>query len=178
MTVFYYYHVTYVFQSESTLYSFLNVKERLAQNRHNIWSLSHRNGIQTHNHLVLVCELSGCRFEFRCCHLKSIVYNNRKETIFNFISSSHKILHMSFVYCKRVIPLSKSSDISFIVIANYYLFLVIVNIYYGTLRLKENNCAVINESRILFCLSMVKYFASLAKTLRFWLVLEQNDILS
>ena len=28
-----YYHVTYAFQSESTLYSCLNVKELLAQNR-------------------------------------------------------------------------------------------------------------------------------------------------
>ena len=36
-------HVTYVFQSESTLYSCLNVKELLAQNRHEIWSLSDSN---------------------------------------------------------------------------------------------------------------------------------------
>ena len=48
------YHVTYAFESESTLYSCLNVKELLAQNRHNIWSLSDSNGIRTHNHLV--CE--------------------------------------------------------------------------------------------------------------------------
>ena len=34
------YHVTYVFQSESTLYSCLNVKEVLARNRREIWSLS------------------------------------------------------------------------------------------------------------------------------------------
>ena len=33
------YHVTYAFQSESTLYSCLNVKELLAQNRRNIWNL-------------------------------------------------------------------------------------------------------------------------------------------
>ena len=30
------YHVTYAFQSESTLYSCLNVKEILARNRHDI----------------------------------------------------------------------------------------------------------------------------------------------
>ena len=47
-----YYHVMYAFQSESTLYSCLNVKELLAQNRCDIWSLSDSNGIQTHNHLV------------------------------------------------------------------------------------------------------------------------------
>ena len=33
-------HVTCVFQSESTLYSCLNVKELLAQSRHEIWTLS------------------------------------------------------------------------------------------------------------------------------------------
>ena len=31
-----YYHVTYAFQSESALYSCLNVKELLARNRHDI----------------------------------------------------------------------------------------------------------------------------------------------
>ena len=35
-----YYHVTYAFQSESTLHSYLNVKEPLAENRRGIWSLS------------------------------------------------------------------------------------------------------------------------------------------
>ena len=35
-----YYHVTYAFQSEYTLFSSLNVKERLPRNRRNIWSLS------------------------------------------------------------------------------------------------------------------------------------------
>ena len=47
-----YYHVTYAFQSESTLYSCLNVKELLARNRGDIWRLSDSNGIRTHNHLV------------------------------------------------------------------------------------------------------------------------------
>ena len=42
----------YVFQSESTLYSCLNVNEVLAQNRSEIWSLSDCNGTQTHNQLV------------------------------------------------------------------------------------------------------------------------------
>ena len=45
-------HVTYSFQSESTLPSCLNVKENLARNRHKIWSLSVCNGTRTHNHLV------------------------------------------------------------------------------------------------------------------------------
>ena len=33
-------HVTYAFQSESTLYSYLNVKELLARSRREIWSLA------------------------------------------------------------------------------------------------------------------------------------------
>ena len=45
-------HITYAFQSESTLYSCLNIKELLARNRRDIWSLSDTNGIRTHNHLV------------------------------------------------------------------------------------------------------------------------------
>ena len=47
-----YYHLTYAFQSESTLYSCLNVKEILARGRHEIWSLSDCNWTRTHNHLV------------------------------------------------------------------------------------------------------------------------------
>ena len=82
------YHVTYAFQSESTLYICLNVKQILAQNRRNIWSLSDSNGTRSRNHLVckrtlnhlpnrpslqtkwFVYELSGYEFESRCYHLK------------------------------------------------------------------------------------------------------------
>ena len=46
------YHVTYAFQSESTPNSFQNVKELLAWNRHDIWSLSNCSGTRTHNHLA------------------------------------------------------------------------------------------------------------------------------
>ena len=49
--IVYYYHVTQVFQRESTLYSCLNVKE-LARNRRYIESLSDSNGIQNHNRLL------------------------------------------------------------------------------------------------------------------------------
>ena len=49
---------TYVFQSESTLYSCLNVKEPLAWNRRWIWSSSDGNGTGTHNHLVLTRTLN------------------------------------------------------------------------------------------------------------------------
>ena len=69
-TVFY--HVTYAFQSESTLYSCLNVKELLTRNRCDIWCLSDNNGIRTKwalNDWVFLYELSGCEFKSRCCNL-------------------------------------------------------------------------------------------------------------
>ena len=46
------YHITYAFQSESTRYSCLNVKELLARNRCETGSLSECNWTRTHNHLV------------------------------------------------------------------------------------------------------------------------------
>ena len=45
-------HVTYAFQSESTLYSCLNVKEFLARSWRQIWSLSECNWTRTQKHLV------------------------------------------------------------------------------------------------------------------------------
>ena len=45
-------HVTYTFQSESALYSCLNVKELLARSRPEIWRLSYCNWARTQNHLV------------------------------------------------------------------------------------------------------------------------------
>ena len=45
-------HVMYVFESESTFYSCLNVKELLARSRRKILSLSDCNWTWTQNHLV------------------------------------------------------------------------------------------------------------------------------
>ena len=42
----------HTFQSQSTLYSCLNVKKLLAQNKSKIWRLSDCNWTPTHNHLV------------------------------------------------------------------------------------------------------------------------------
>ena len=83
-----FYHFTNAFQSESTLFSYLNVKELFTRNRRDIWSLSDSNGIRTHNRLfrkrtlshlakrpvwlngwVFVYELSRCGFESRYCHI-------------------------------------------------------------------------------------------------------------
>ena len=47
-----YYHVTYAFQSESTLYSCLNIKELLTWNWRDIWSLSDSSENRTQNQLV------------------------------------------------------------------------------------------------------------------------------
>ena len=46
------YHVKYAFQSESTLYNCMNIKELLARNRYYIWSLSDCSRTRTYNHLV------------------------------------------------------------------------------------------------------------------------------
>ena len=48
--------IIYAFQSESTLYSCLNVKELLAWNRPKIWSLSDCNWTQTQNHLASLAK--------------------------------------------------------------------------------------------------------------------------
>ena len=45
-------HVTYAFQSESTLCSCLNAKELLDRSRREIWSLNDYNLTRTQNHLV------------------------------------------------------------------------------------------------------------------------------
>ena len=77
------YHVTYTFQSESTLYSCLNLKELLARKRRDDWSLSDTTGIWTHNHLVRkwtlnhLAELAkrlSCKYLFvRCIWLYVII---------------------------------------------------------------------------------------------------------
>ena len=45
-------NLTYVFQSESTLYSCLNVKELFAWRKRKIWSLSEYNWTRNQKHLV------------------------------------------------------------------------------------------------------------------------------
>ena len=48
-----YCHVTYGFQSEFILYSWLDFKKLLVRSKRKIWSLSDSNWIWTQNHLVL-----------------------------------------------------------------------------------------------------------------------------
>ena len=101
------YHATYAFQSESTLYSYLNVKELLARNQRDIWSLSDCNGTRMHrtgkysqhssiiwlvwvNGWVLVYELSGCGFDSRCCHL-NLRYHARFEQGVPWHSGNYRV---------------------------------------------------------------------------------------
>ena len=64
-----YYHVMYVFQSESTLY----IKEPLAQNRYDTWNLSESNRIWTQNHLV--CKWSLIHLAKLAKWLNSVVFD-------------------------------------------------------------------------------------------------------
>ena len=97
-------HVTYTFQSESTLCSSLNVKELLVKSRREIWSLSVCNWARTHNHLVhkrtlnhlakpaclawpvwlnglvFVYELSGCELKSSCSHLNREIIRTHGKT--------------------------------------------------------------------------------------------------
>ena len=92
LTVFYYF-VMYAIQRESTLFC-LNVKELLAGNWCDIWSLSDSNGTRTHNHVVrertfnhlpklanwLSCVMSTYLYgEFDCmlsCHVRDYPKGN------------------------------------------------------------------------------------------------------
>ena len=47
------YHVTFAFQSESSLYSWRNVKKLLAWSRHDIWGLSDSNRIGIHSKMPM-----------------------------------------------------------------------------------------------------------------------------
>ena len=58
------YDVTYAFQSESTFYSCLNVRELLARSKREIWSLNDCNWTRTYNHLVHKRSLNHLA---KCC---------------------------------------------------------------------------------------------------------------
>ena len=72
------YHVTYEFYSESTHCSCLNVKELLARNRRDIWSLSDCNRIRPHHHLVrkralnYIVKLAFFEITELCCEYLSV----------------------------------------------------------------------------------------------------------
>ena len=72
-----FYHVMYAFQSESTLYSYLNVKKLLALSRREIWSLSDCNWTRTQNHLVCkrtLNHLAKLTLQWLSCVLSTYLY--------------------------------------------------------------------------------------------------------
>ena len=66
-------HVTYAFQSESTHYSCLNVKELLLRSRRKIWNLSDCNWTRTQNHLVRRWALNHLA-KWSSCLLSTYLY--------------------------------------------------------------------------------------------------------
>ena len=81
-------HVTYAFQSKSTLYSCLNVKEILARSRRKIWSLSDCNWTWTHNHLAHTRTLN---------HLAKLT--KLLSCVVSTYSQMHRTDKCSFVEC-------------------------------------------------------------------------------
>ena len=93
------------FRGESKVYSCLNVKELLARNRRNIWSLNDSNEIQTHNLLVqkrtlnhlpkltkrlscvvitylygaFDCMLLLCHVRISCLNVKELLAQNKRD---------------------------------------------------------------------------------------------------
>ena len=82
----YIFHVTYAFQSESTLCISRNVKELIARKRRNIWSLSDCNGTRTQNHLVQKRTLN---------HLPKLT----KWFSWIFTTSLYGVFHWLFLLC-------------------------------------------------------------------------------
>ena len=70
-------HVMYVFQSDSTLYSCLNVKELLARRRREIWRWSYCNWSENSNHLLLKRTLNHVAklAEWLSCVLSTYLYS-------------------------------------------------------------------------------------------------------
>ena len=59
-------HATHAFQSESTLFSCMNVNELLARSRRKIWRWSDCNWTRTQNHLVLKRTLTHLAKLVKC----------------------------------------------------------------------------------------------------------------
>ena len=80
--------ITYAFQKECTLCSCMNVKEFLARNRRDIWSLSDSNWIRTYNHLV-------CKWTLNHLAIFWWVNGKWKFTILNSLNIRIKIWEWS-----------------------------------------------------------------------------------
>ena len=94
-------HVTYAFQSESTLCSCLNVKELLARSRREIWTWSDCNWTRTQNHLVLKRTLNHVAnlvlgsspvavitLSYRYRYLKNVIHQIDSKNLWLLLSAS------------------------------------------------------------------------------------------
>ena len=91
----YSYHVTYAFQSKSTLYIFLNIKELLCSNMRYILSLSDCNGTRTYNLLVYKRTLSHLAklTKWLNCVLSTYLYG-----VFHFMFLSCHVRISEWIY--------------------------------------------------------------------------------
>ena len=87
-------HVTYAFQSESTPYSCLNVKELFARSRRKIWRLSDYNWTGTQNHLVLKRTLNHLAMKRVRDMTRTYSQMNRTD---KYSEHSTKIIHHFFL---------------------------------------------------------------------------------
>ena len=107
-------HVTYAFQSESTLYSCLNVKELLAQSRHEIWRISDCNWTQTHGHLVWLNDLKDHPYQHennqKLCGAKEYHHLCLRKDNRNWDSNMIRIYQWER-YCRTTARVSKNQPI-------------------------------------------------------------------
>ena len=92
-----------MFQSESTFYSSLNVKELLAVNRQDIQSLSNRNKIQTDNHLVHKWTLNHLA---KLAKWLSYIVNTYLYNVSDCMLLSCHVCISEWIYIRKVINIS------------------------------------------------------------------------
>ena len=77
------------FQSESSLYSCLNVKDVLDQNRRKIWRLNDCNWTRTQNHLVSKRTLNHLAKVAKCWAAFSVLISHQHLSLFHHWSELH-----------------------------------------------------------------------------------------
>ena len=88
-------HATYAFQSEFTLCNCLNVKERLARSRFEIWSFNHVAKLAFFTGLVY--KLSGSGFESSCSYILEAFIHNVARSFNNGFLWGH-VTNWIFLY--------------------------------------------------------------------------------
>ena len=125
-------HVTYVFQSESTLYRCLNVKELLTRSRREIWSLSDCNCTRTKWFWVGVQLQSLKKFHFKIYYemlnLPQVffqIYNYYRPFDFIFknwlsFNSAHKCLFKIY---------TRSIELGVGIVRGFFCFVFLVTLF-------------------------------------------------